>query len=96
MEIVLGLIVKSCYGHDKGRYYAIVKIENNFVFISDGKSRKIQKPKKKNIKHLKLTKKVLEIAQIETNKKLHRALWEYNYTDAILEEGGDFNCQKMM
>ena len=33
-------------GHDKNRFYVIVKIENESVFIADGKRRKVEDPKR--------------------------------------------------
>ena len=52
-NLSLGQLVKaSC-----GRYFFIVKIvDESFVLISDGKSRKLDKPKLKKIKHLKVEK----------------------------------------
>ena len=52
MEISLCEIVLSKYGHDKEKYFLVVSKDNGFLYLSDGKSRKAQKPKKKNIKHV--------------------------------------------
>ena len=41
MRIESGLIVKSIAGHDKDRFYLVVKIEGGRAFIVDGKRRKI-------------------------------------------------------
>lgn len=52
-EIVLGQVVHSRAGRDKDRYFIVVGIVNrDYVLISDGDLRKIDKPKKKKIKHL--------------------------------------------
>ena len=48
MEIKCGMIVKSVAGHDKDRFYLIVKIQGNKIYISDGKKRLLEKPKLKN------------------------------------------------
>lgn len=51
--IALGQIVHSRAGRDKGRYFIIVGIvDENYVLIADGDLRKIERPKKKKIKHL--------------------------------------------
>ncbi|SEG07424.1 hypothetical protein SAMN05660865_01677 [Caloramator fervidus] len=51
--IALGQIVHSRAGRDKGRYFIVVGIvDENYVLIADGDLRKIEKPKKKKIKHL--------------------------------------------
>lgn len=56
-NLSLGQLVKTSCGRDEGRYFFIVKIvDESFVLISDGKSRKLDKPKLKKIKHLKVEK----------------------------------------
>ncbi|CCJ33288.1 MULTISPECIES: KOW domain-containing RNA-binding protein [Caloramator] len=51
--IALGQIVHSRAGRDKGRYFIVVGIvDENYVLIADGDLRKIERPKKKKIKHL--------------------------------------------
>ncbi|MCM0649417.1 KOW domain-containing RNA-binding protein [Clostridium swellfunianum] len=53
----IGRVVLSKSGRDEGRYFVIVDIINeNYVYISDGDLRRLQKPKKKKIKHLIFTK----------------------------------------
>ena len=55
-KIQIGQIVKSISGRDQNRYFIIVSIvDDKNVLISDGKLRKIQKPKLKKIKHLHVT-----------------------------------------
>lgn len=56
MNVVLGQIVVSRAGRDAGKRFVVVKvIDDSFVEISDGDLRKIEKPKRKKIKHLKCT-----------------------------------------
>lgn len=56
MDIYPGKIVYSKAGRDKNRYFVIIDIiDSNYVYIADGNYRRIEKPKKKKIKHLKLT-----------------------------------------
>lgn len=69
-----GFIVRSLAGHDKGDFQVIFKSDEKFAFVCDGKNRTIEKPKKKNIVHLKFTKKKLEGKFLETNKSLRTAL----------------------
>lgn len=53
----IGRVVLSKSGRDESRYFIIVDIINeNYVYISDGDLRKLEKPKKKKIKHLIFTK----------------------------------------
>ncbi len=50
---LLGKVVHSKSGRDKGKYFIIIGIiDAEYVYISDGDLRKIEKPKKKKIKHL--------------------------------------------
>lgn len=61
MDIVTGRVVKSTAGRDKGKFFVIVStIDDNHVFIADGHLRKIEKPKKKKLKHLVMTSMVYE------------------------------------
>lgn len=53
---MLGRVVVSKSGRDKGRMFVIVQsINANYVAVADGDLRKIEKPKQKNLKHLQLT-----------------------------------------
>jgi len=53
-----GDIVLSLAGRDAKRLFAVVAVpDENYVHISDGKSRKAAKPKKKKTKHIGLIKK---------------------------------------
>jgi large subunit ribosomal protein L14e len=54
-DIQLGCIVKSVAGRDKGRLFVVVGLEENYARLSDGRMRRIEKPKRKKLKHLKMT-----------------------------------------
>ena len=59
--IAVGTVVYSRAGRDEGSYYMIYEIvDSDYVLIVDGDTRRLAKPKKKNIKHLKNTGEVLE------------------------------------
>jgi len=52
----LGSIVVSIAGRDKGKLLVIVGIvDEAFVLVADGDLRKVEKPKKKKLKHIKAT-----------------------------------------
>ncbi|NLG52457.1 MAG: RNA-binding protein [Clostridiales bacterium] len=57
MEIDLGDIVLSLSGRDKKRLFFVLKTQSGFAWLADGRMRKIENPKKKNLKHLKLVSK---------------------------------------
>lgn len=61
MKIEKGRVVKAAAGRDKGSYFVITEMEENYVFIADGKRRKLSLPKRKNLKHLRFTDNVIEL-----------------------------------
>lgn len=79
MSIKCGMIVKSVAGRDKDRFYLVVKIEGNRVFIVDGKIRKLSSLKAKNPLHLKNTRNIVDVKEFDTNKKIRKLLHKFNY-----------------
>ncbi len=69
-----GLIVYSLAGHDKGNFQVVIKANEKFALVCDGKSRPIERPKKKNIIHLKATKKSVDEKCFESNRSIRFAL----------------------
>lgn len=63
---IIGKVVCSKAGRDTGKIFIITGvIDKNYVYISDGRLRKFDKPKKKKLKHLILTDEVAkEVAQL--------------------------------
>ena len=50
-----GSIAVSLAGRDKDRVFIIVGVlDEKYVLVSDGRLRKVEKPKKKKLKHLRL------------------------------------------
>lgn len=54
---MIGTLVKSKAGHDKGTIYVVVKEDEKNVYVSDGCLKSVDKPKKKNIRHIQPIKK---------------------------------------
>ena len=52
MDMESGQVVKSLAGRDKGTLYLILGFKGNRVLLANGRNHTVQKPKKKNIKHL--------------------------------------------
>ncbi len=74
--ITVGSIVYSRAGRDEGRYYMVYEIlDGSYVTIVDGDVRKLEKPKKKKIKHLKNTGEVLDniAGKIITSARIYDA-----------------------
>ena len=52
----VGRVVLAKAGRDKGKAFIIIqRLDGDYVFITDGVGRTIDKPKKKKTKHLKAT-----------------------------------------
>ena len=61
ISLVPGLVVCSKAGRDSGRYFIVLEILSpEYVLIADGQKHRLSHPKKKKVKHLKLTEDVLE------------------------------------
>ncbi|MDR0863159.1 MAG: KOW domain-containing RNA-binding protein [Oscillospiraceae bacterium] len=96
-------IVQSLRGHDAGASFFVVAADDIFVSLADGKTRKLEKPKRKKRKHValvsrrdtNLTEKLRNGDRV-TNAELRRALTEFRDSSAITateavangEEGG--------
>lgn len=52
MEYRVGQLVRSKAGRDKGIDFVVVKADNGYVYVADGRMRKLENPKKKKIKHI--------------------------------------------
>ncbi len=80
MELKLAI---SRSGHDKDSIYVIVKEEANMVYLADGCLKPLEKPKKKNRKHIQVIKKLpKEITEVFTqenfrNEEIKRAIKLY-------------------
>ncbi|MBQ3093156.1 MAG: KOW domain-containing RNA-binding protein [Clostridia bacterium] len=79
MELKIGTVVRTLSGHDKYLFQVIIdiietKYKNKFVLLCDGKSHKLEKPKKKNSIHIALTNTVLEENLLKTDKSIRNAL----------------------
>jgi len=48
----VGNLAKSKAGHDKDKIYVIIGETDEYVYLSDGDTKPIEKPKKKSKKHV--------------------------------------------
>lgn len=83
MDIYPGRVVVSTAGRDKNRYFVVLSVKDSYCYISDGKVRKVDMPKKKKIKHLQVTGFFLEqiansiaTEQSVTNSMIRRSIAE--------------------
>ena len=47
-----GMIVRSKAGYDKDHVYVIIRVEKNYLYLSDGDLKPLNQMKKKNVRHL--------------------------------------------
>lgn len=53
MKLCIGSVVKATAGRDKGKIFVVIDFcDEKFTVIADGRSRRIENPKKKSVKHL--------------------------------------------
>ncbi len=83
---MVGRIVCSKSGRDKGYFMVVIGEENGDYFVCDGKERPLERPKKKNAKHLTFTTTFLCEDDYKTNRQLRKALAVFKSTARQKEE----------
>jgi len=91
-----GDIVLSKAGRDKGRWFAVMRVEENYCLLADGDLRKIDKMKRKKIKHIKWARTCsefiagkLDAGEKVTNSEVRRALAEFIAEAGEVVEAGE-------
>lgn len=54
-RIRLGQIVRILSGRETGKYAVVVRLDGGAVWLANGRSRKFNHPKRKNLRHIQLT-----------------------------------------
>jgi len=92
MRIDIASYVISLNGRDEGKRFVVVGTQDEYSLIADGKGRRIEKPKRKKNKHLRLEDKTdgqiaekLIRGEKVTNNEIRRTLAGYA---AMSEEKG--------
>jgi len=85
MENITGLVVRSKAGRDKGNRFVVLMHENEYAYVADGELRRVERPKKKKLRHLQLTGYVCEsvlnkinAGEAVENHEVRKALAEYS------------------
>ncbi len=81
MDIAKSNIVRSSAGRDKGKLFVVLAVEGEYLLLADGKSRKVESPKRKKRRHVlfvsaedtRLAEKIKSEEKI-TNSELRRTL----------------------
>ncbi len=55
-KVIIGSIVMAIAGREKQQLFIVTKMENKLVCLVDGKKRKLENAKRKNISHIHLLK----------------------------------------
>lgn len=84
MEIAASNIVRSVAGRDQGKLFIVLVVEGEYLLLADGKSRKVESPKRKKRRHVlfvaadenRLSEKIRGEARI-TNSELRKTLAAY-------------------
>ena len=84
--IETGRIVKAKAGRDKGGYFAVVKVvDDRYVYIADGVSRRLANPKLKKTMHLEAMPQKLDGIAEKLDKGLK--VYDAELKSAILKSG---------
>lgn len=75
MQLQAGMVVRAIAGKEKNGFYVIVRIDEGAVYLADGRHRTLEKPKRKNVKHIRATEYVMDLENM-TNRALYRRLQE--------------------
>ena len=75
MDFKTGQIVKAKAGRDKDGFFIIKEIDGQYAYIINGKSRKVDSPKKKKLIHLAPTSRVVQ--DFNTNREVIRILSDF-------------------
>ena len=85
-------LAKSLCGHDKNEIYVVYREENDFVYLINGKTKTIEKPKRKKQRHIQIIKNLPEeiiemVSQEFTNETAKKIIKHYIRS---------IQCQKQM
>lgn len=51
-SVEVARVVVSAAGRDRGRAFVVLALDGEYAHVADGRLRKVEKPKKKKLKHL--------------------------------------------
>lgn len=86
MQIVNGMVVRSKKGHDKGRFFVAVSVENDIAYLADYYGRTPASPKKKKLIHIAPTKTVITPENMRSGDEVRKILAGFNGRAALSKE----------
>lgn len=77
---MIGSFAVSKAGHDKGNIYIVTGENEKYVYLCDGRYKKLSKPKRKNRKHVEILKmnKDIKSSEISRDEQIKRLIKIYN------------------
>lgn len=96
-----GYYAVSKAGHDKNEIFIILWEDTEYVYLTDGAKRPVEKPKRKNKRHVQIIKKGIDEQLCQTlraqkpvkNEEVKRAIKLYKMANDL---GGISECPKQM
>ena len=81
MNLEIGTVVKSLNGRDKNKYFCVIDKQGDYVLYCNGCARKLEKPKRKKVKHIQVTPIKLQTETLQVNKHIKKALMGLNIVE---------------
>ena len=76
MQVQKGQVVRAIAGKEQGGFYLVIALEDSFVLLADGKHRPLERPKRKNLRHIAPTLTIWETEGL-TDRELRRRLHDF-------------------
>lgn len=78
----VGDVVLSVAGRDRGKAFLVIEVESDYVYLVDGRTRKVFNPKRKKEKHVKIVSVAgakelamkISIGKPVSNEKVYKAI----------------------
>ena len=94
MEITRAHLVEATAGREKGKLFFVLDTDGEYLLLADGKSRRVEAPKRKKRKHARfiaktdsrVAEKIRESERV-TNSELRKAIASYSDADNSDQEG---------
>ena len=94
MEITRAHLVEATAGREKGKLFYVMETEGEYLLLSDGKSRRVEAPKRKKRKHVRFiaedggrVAEKIKLSEHVTNSELRKAIAAYGGQDNSDQEG---------
>ena len=77
--IGVGNVVIALAGKEKGQLFVVVKVEDRYAYLSDGRRLRANKPKKKSFKHVKVfdTRSLSEEEVLDKNERTNAKIRKF-------------------